>query len=351
MLLSYSRFCRARCGAGIAGIVGIVGVLVAALGLPGVVLAQVGQSQELGVVLEGVITEAVYKDQKAAGSLEKVNKGTGFVFVTVTPSSAEVTVAKRRGTGGSFTLENIPSGYQPVQVRAQGYDTIDGYVLVEPMRVSKVSIVLPPKDGDLTILSEPAGARVLIDGQSVGVAPMTVERLAGGQHDVMLTADGGLVWQGKVLISGGVEVLRPTLRPSENNAALATTAPVLPSSPRPVAPAALPPTPSVSPMPVTPVPQRGVVTPTAPVTPAAPQPGPQAAAQPEPSDIDLTGLSPQLRAMAWERLAGKSVEIVLGTGQRASVKVEGVRGSNVVLAEPNGASRLVPMSHISKVRE
>jgi hypothetical protein len=48
-----------------------------------------------------------------------------------------------------------------------------------------------PTTGKLQIQSEPAGAKVTIDGASRGVAPVTISDLTPGDHEVILTNDAG----------------------------------------------------------------------------------------------------------------------------------------------------------------
>jgi hypothetical protein len=68
-----------------------------------------------------------------------------------------------------------------------------------------------PSSGSLLIQSDPAGARVSVDGVDHGVAPASVADLAPGEHEVVLQADGGPAVRQKVVIQAGVtsSVLAP----------------------------------------------------------------------------------------------------------------------------------------------
>ena len=61
-----------------------------------------------------------------------------------------------------------------------------------------------PTLGSLLVQSDPAGARVTIDGVEHGVAPVSVADLTPGEHDVTLQADGGPAVRQKVVIQAGV---------------------------------------------------------------------------------------------------------------------------------------------------
>jgi cytoskeletal protein RodZ len=53
-----------------------------------------------------------------------------------------------------------------------------------------VAAVPPVEYGELTIVTEPAGARVTINGMGRGTTPLTVTRMPFGQHRIRVTLDG-----------------------------------------------------------------------------------------------------------------------------------------------------------------
>ena len=61
-----------------------------------------------------------------------------------------------------------------------------------------------PVSGSLLVQSDPAGAKVTIDGVEKGVAPVSVADLTPGEHEVTLQADGGSPVRQKVVIQAGV---------------------------------------------------------------------------------------------------------------------------------------------------
>ena len=78
------------------------------------------------------------------------------------------------------------------------------------------SATVPTAVGRLEILSEPAGARVTVDGVNRGVAPLTLGSIAVGKHEVTLTA-GGATFNRVVTIAPGAtstvvaSLARPTV--------------------------------------------------------------------------------------------------------------------------------------------
>lgn len=58
-------------------------------------------------------------------------------------------------------------------------------------------------EGSLSIVSRPAGARVLVDGHPVGTTPMTLSKLSAGSHVVRLERDGYLPWSSAIQVVAG----------------------------------------------------------------------------------------------------------------------------------------------------
>jgi len=65
--------------------------------------------------------------------------------------------------------------------------------------------VTPTTDrgGAIEIMSRPRGAKVLLDGSVVGLAPMSIANVDEGTHDVRVELDGFRPWTGTVRVKGG----------------------------------------------------------------------------------------------------------------------------------------------------
>jgi hypothetical protein len=87
-----------------------------------------------------------------------------------------------------------------------------------------------PSAGSLLVQSDPAGARVSVDGVDHGVAPVSVADLSPGEHEVVLQAEGGTPVKQRVVIQAGVtsSVLAPvsTATPGPVSGWLSVKAPV-----------------------------------------------------------------------------------------------------------------------------
>jgi PEGA domain-containing protein len=131
---------------------------------------------------------------------------TGSLAVSTNPPGAQVFVdGEPRGlTPVTLTLE---AGDHKVELRGSGEPrTIP--VTIAPGTQASQYIELPAgapvtTAGQLQIRTEPAGARVTVDGAARGTSPMVVPDLTPGEHIVQLDSDLGSVRQ-VVVIEAGV---------------------------------------------------------------------------------------------------------------------------------------------------
>ena len=65
------------------------------------------------------------------------------------------------------------------------------------------SVARPAAAGRLSIVTDPAGARVDVDGQSHGVSPVVIEALAAADHRITVTSDNGSA-QRTITVAAGV---------------------------------------------------------------------------------------------------------------------------------------------------
>jgi serine/threonine protein kinase len=132
-----------------------------------------------------------------------IGASVGTLNVDSNPPGAQVVVdGEVRGTTPvNLTLK---AGAHTLELRGAGEPRVIPLMVAAGSQVSQY-IELPksgPSPGQLQIRSEPAGARISIDGQPRGVSPMTIGDLEPGEHDVLLESDLGSVRQ-KVTIQAG----------------------------------------------------------------------------------------------------------------------------------------------------
>lgn len=126
----------------------------------------------------------------------------GSVAVTSDPSGAPVSVdgVSRGATPFSVALKpglheiSVGAGEQ---LRSQTVNVTNGgdaRVFFElPRGTESAAVPIAPAVGGLQVVTEPPGAEVLIDGETRGVAPLTVSDLKAGEHAVVVKGTGEAV--------------------------------------------------------------------------------------------------------------------------------------------------------------
>lgn len=109
--------------------------------------------------------------------------------------------------GGSRAWPYVRAGWPGVQTSVLAYWS----KLLTTLK-SGTEVPVPPEDsrsaagvqstGSLDVQSDPAGARVLIDGSFRGVTPLTIAGLRPGSHLVLLEADKGSIQKTVAIVAG-----------------------------------------------------------------------------------------------------------------------------------------------------
>jgi hypothetical protein len=154
----------------------------------------------------------------------------GSLSVQTNPPGVEVLVdgVSRGNTPARISL---PAGSHILELRGRGVPRVIPVTVTAGAEASQY-LELPetPSSGSLLVQSDPAGAKVTVDGVDHGVAPVSVADLAPGEHEVVLQAEGGVPVKQRVVIQAGVtsSVLAPvsTAAPGPVSGWIAVKAPV-----------------------------------------------------------------------------------------------------------------------------
>ena len=155
-------------------------------------------------VVEGAIIGTRAYRQPAAPTL-------GTLSLQTNPPGIAVFVdgVSRGNTPARLSLS---AGSHIVELRGRGVPRVLPVTVTAGAEASQY-LELPetPSAGSLLVQSDPAGARVSVDGVDHGVAPVSVADLTPGEHEVVLQADGGAPVKQRVVIQAGVtsSVLAP----------------------------------------------------------------------------------------------------------------------------------------------
>jgi formylglycine-generating enzyme required for sulfatase activity len=96
----------------------------------------------------------------------------------------------------------LRQGQYQVSASAEGYYPLVTDITVDGQDSQIVELTLLPLPGLLSIGSQPAGARVVIDGEAVGVTPLQDLPVEAGEHTLQLQAERYLPVEQPLLITG-----------------------------------------------------------------------------------------------------------------------------------------------------
>jgi hypothetical protein len=114
----------------------------------------------------------------------------GAMDLRSVPDGASVMMEEKYRGKTPLTISALALGTYTVTFSQFGYQKFITQVPVESGRISEVTATLSPDSGALSITSVPLGARVLVDGMSTGIAPVTAGNLTRGNHTVAVSLDG-----------------------------------------------------------------------------------------------------------------------------------------------------------------
>jgi hypothetical protein len=118
-------------------------------------------------------------------------KGKGTLYITSTPSSADVWVDGYKVEGKTpLTIPDLDEGSHTIKFVKQMFE-LTGTINIIANEITKVNAVLQISKENLDVFSTPDGASVSIDGRSQGgLTPITVKDLSVGEHTIIITKDG-----------------------------------------------------------------------------------------------------------------------------------------------------------------
>ncbi len=158
---------------------------------------------DLQVVLDGY---AEYKEtvKLAPGESYKVSANLrarpGSLEIVTIPPKARVYVDNQFRGESPISLSSLPPGEHRVRVEMKGFEADARTIRVRAGEQTTEEFRLANNSGVLMLVSEPAGARVFVDGQDVGVTTpaaaglvseaLRVDTLARGEHTLQLQKTG-----------------------------------------------------------------------------------------------------------------------------------------------------------------
>jgi len=188
-----------------------------------------------------VLKKGEVKD-KAIAMFEAVRaRMKGTLMVKADVAGAAVLVDGKEAGKVPLSAKVVVGRHKVEVVSADGLSRLEAEVVIAVGGVQKVEGKLEFVGCKLNVASQPAGAKVLVDGKEIGATPLQGARIKAGDHEIKVVKDGFVAHVAKVKgVKGGSIPLAVSLR-----AVGAAPAPEPAPSPAPATQATPEPTPAV----------------------------------------------------------------------------------------------------------
>jgi len=155
----------------------------------------------LVLAVAGVVSMKFYGGNRSA------SPSLGSLAVQSNPSGVPVFVDGIEH-GKTPARISLTPGSHILELRGSGVPRVIPITITAGAEASQyLEFAEAPVTGQLAVQSEPAGAKVIVDGTERGVAPVTIPDLAPGEHRVELQADGATAKHTVTVQAGGTASL------------------------------------------------------------------------------------------------------------------------------------------------
>jgi len=153
-----------------------------------------------GDTVSVVVPSGVLPDTGAATAADSLSAA---VTIRTVPESSQVYIDGELKGESPMTIPGLVPGKHVLQIQKKDNYVKKATIMVEAGKTLELDFELS-RPGSLTLLSDPAGARVTLNGDSVGVTPVTAGKLKPGLYAVRATGLAGAVADSTVTLAGGV---------------------------------------------------------------------------------------------------------------------------------------------------
>ncbi len=114
----------------------------------------------------------------------------GTLMVQSIPSGATLFVDGRNEGLTPKSIDRIEQGEREITLELPGFRPYRRTVLISPKEAARVDATLTPLPGGLSIATLPTGARVYVNGELQGTAPVNMEEVAPGAYNIRVELRG-----------------------------------------------------------------------------------------------------------------------------------------------------------------
>jgi TolB-like protein len=167
------------------------------------------ENSRVAVALYGVchdlskIREVV---EKLAGDMELnyLRQWMGSIRITSQPEGAEVYLENKfiglTQEKNPLNVTDLLEGKYKLKFIRGGYFDWEGDITVLAKMERSVSVSLIAKPGSMNIYSDPPGAQIFLDNNVIGQTPMSLNKVAEGEHEIRLVKENYNEWTQKVIV-------------------------------------------------------------------------------------------------------------------------------------------------------
>ncbi|MEZ5596576.1 MAG: PEGA domain-containing protein [Pseudomonadales bacterium] len=148
----------------------------------------------------------------------------GIVTITSEPAGASVFIDSEAVGATPLEAIDVESGSREVVLRLARYETQAQVLDVTGHRTKQeLAVTLLPDWGDVTVSSDPSGARVLIDGNDSGIVTPGVVPVPSGEREIAVTLDGYRTARQRIVVAARQADTLPPFQLVQADAALRIT--------------------------------------------------------------------------------------------------------------------------------
>ena len=149
----------------------------------------------------------------------------GSIAVTSVPNGASVTLDGQYEGTTPVIIPDVLPGNHAISLMYPGYTSLNQSISIGSSQTTAVNanlvVSMEPAvgSGSLTVITDPAGAQVLVDGDVKGVSPATIPGLSAGSHTLLMRMEDYYDLSTTVIVTAGqtqnyTTGLRKVFRPS-----------------------------------------------------------------------------------------------------------------------------------------
>ena len=153
-------------------------------------------------LMERQVLVAADTSVSVSAELERIRPG---LSIRVDVPGARVFLDGEQIGVGDVILDPVRAGRHRLVVETDEFGRYARQLMLADRTMTPVEVNIRASQGALVVTSDPAGARLLLDGRDAGTTPSTITPLRPGNHVFKLVSEGRTTGFGQVTVEAGAE--------------------------------------------------------------------------------------------------------------------------------------------------